>query len=240
VSRPVTLITGGTRGIGRATAQRLAHEGHFVIAIARKPPEAPFPGVFLPVDLADARATTAILAEVTSRYEVDNLINNAGRTTSASLLESTVEEFESVMDINLRAAFQCTQACAPAMISKKRGRIVNISSRAALGMPRRTSYSAAKGGIISLTRTWALELAPHGITVNAVAPGPVLTELYLKNNPMDEDARQGFINKVPLRRLGRPEDIAGAIVFFLSEDASFVTGQILYVCGGLSVGSAQL
>ncbi len=236
---PVTLVTGATKGIGRAIAERLARENHLIISFARQPSAEPMPGVFFAVDLADAKNTAQVLAEVTARYQIDNLINNAGRTTSASVLDDSVEDFDAVIDVNLRAAFQCVQACVPSMIDKGGGRIVNMSSRAALGMKRRSSYAAAKGGLISLTRTWALELAPHGITVNAVAPGPILTELYERNNPMDDTARQALIRRIPLKRLGVPEDIAGVVAFFLSKDASFVTGQTLFACGGLSVGSAS-
>ena len=121
-----------------------------------------------------------------------------------------------------------------------KGRIVTISSRAALGKELRTAYSATKAGVIGLTRTWALELAPHGITVNAIGPGPIETELFKSANPHNSPRTQAIIRGVPVQRLGQPEDIAHAADFFLSDGASFVTGQVLYVCGGMTVGVAPI
>lgn len=235
-----TLITGANRGIGRATAERLARDGHHVIGLARHAPADGFPGEFHEVDLADADQTAAVLERIASAHQVDHVVNNAGLTTSSSLQETTPQELDRILAVNMRAPMQCVQACLPAMIAKGRGAVVNISSRAALGIPRRTAYAGAKSGLIGFTRTWALELGRHGITVNAVAPGPVLTELYKNNNPMDEAAARRVAERVPLQRLGQPEDIAGVIAFFLSDDARFVTGQVLYACGGLSVGSAPV
>jgi NAD(P)-dependent dehydrogenase (short-subunit alcohol dehydrogenase family) len=235
-----TLITGANRGIGRATAERLARDGHHVIGLARHAPADGFPGEFHEVDLADAGQTASVLARIVAAHQVDHVVNNAGLTTSSSLQETTAEELDRILAVNMRAPMQCVQACLPAMIAKGRGAVVNISSRAALGIPRRTAYAGAKSGLIGFTRTWALELGRHGITVNAVAPGPVLTELYKNNNPMDEAAARRVAERVPLQRLGQPEDIAGVIAFFLSDDARFVTGQVLYACGGLSVGSAPV
>ncbi|OZI60748.1 SDR family oxidoreductase [Bordetella genomosp. 11] len=236
----ITLITGANRGIGRATAERLARDGHHVIGLARHAPADGFPGEFHEVDLADAARTAEVLARITAAHQVDHVVNNAGLTTSSTLQETTPAELDRILALGLRAPMQCAQACLPGMIAKGRGAIVNISSRAALGMARRTAYAGAKSGLIGMTRTWALELGRHGITVNAVAPGPVLTELYRNNNPMDEEAARALAERIPLRRLGQPEDIAGTIAFFLSDDARFVTGQVLYACGGLSVGSAPI
>lgn len=234
------LITGASRGIGLATARRLAADGHQVIGLARTPPGEGFPGVFHAVDLADAKATETALADIVRQHEIDSVVNNAGLTTSSTLEETSVEELERILAINLRAPLQCVQACLPSMIRSGQGSIVNIASRAALGMPRRTAYAGAKSGLLGYTRTWALELGKHGITVNAVAPGPVQTELYRNNNPMSDEERRALENRIPLRRLGEPEDIAGTIAFFLSADARFVTGQVLYACGGLSVGAAPI
>jgi 3-oxoacyl-[acyl-carrier protein] reductase len=240
MNRKITLITGANRGIGRATAERLARDGHHVIGLARRPPSDNFPGDFFAVDLADVRESAEVLAQITTSYEIDHVVNNAGLTTSSTLQDTSPEELDRILAINLRAPMQCVQACLPSMMREGRGAIVNIASRAALGMVRRTAYAGAKSGLIGFTRTWALELGLHGITVNAVAPGPVLTDLYKDNNPMDKEAERRLIERIPLRRLGRPEDIAGTIAFFLSEDARFVTGQVLYACGGLSVGTAPV
>lgn len=236
----VTLITGASKGIGLATAQRIAQEGGTVIGIARSAVDIHFPGPFFTADLRSESETAEVLAQITAQFEVDHLVNNAGKTTSSLLTETTGQEFAELMQINMRAPMQCLQACLPAMMRKGRGRVVNISSRAALGMVKRTSYAGAKSGLIGMTRTWALELGAQGVTVNAVAPGPVATELYLKNNPMTPEKREEFAARIPLKRVGTPGEIAGAITYFLSDDASFVTGQVLYVCGGLSIGATPL
>lgn len=236
----VTLITGASKGIGLATAQRIAKDGGTVIGIARSAEGVNFPGLFFTADLISESETALVLAQITEQFEIDHLVNNAGKTTSSLLTQTTSKEFEEILQINMRAPMQCLQACLPAMVRKGRGRVVNISSRAALGMVKRTAYAGAKSGLIGMTRTWALELGEQGITVNAVAPGPVATELYLKNNPMSPEAREAFASRIPLKRVGTPDEIAGAITYFLSDDASFVTGQVLYVCGGLSVGATPV
>ncbi|MBY4947696.1 SDR family oxidoreductase [Cupriavidus respiraculi] len=240
MQKRTVLVTGASRGIGLAVAIRASRDGHRVIGLARSAPQQAFPGDFYAVDLGDADATEATLARIAQEHEVDSVVNNAGLTTSSTLEETGRDELDRILAINLRAPLQCVQACLPSMIRSGQGSIVNVASRAALGMPRRTAYAAAKSGLIGYTRTWALELGKHGITVNAVAPGPVQTELYRNNNPMSAEERQALENRIPLRRLGEPEDIAGAIAFFLSADSRFVTGQVLYACGGLSVGAAPL
>lgn len=232
------LITGASRGIGLALANRAHQDGHNVVGLARSAPEGPFPGAFYCADLGDANGTSTVLKQICADHQIDAVINNAGLTTSSTLEETSVTELERILAINVRAPLQVVQACLPSMIRSGQGAIVNISSRAALGMPRRSAYSAAKSGLVGYTRTWALELGKHGITVNAVAPGPVETELYRNNNPMSQEERQALVSRIPVRRLGRPEDIAGTVAFFLSDDARFVTGQVLYACGGLSIGAA--
>lgn len=146
-------------------------------------------------------------------------------------------ELDRTVAVNLRAVLQCTQAVLPAMKAARFGRIVNISSRSALGKPLRTAYAATKGGVISMTRVWALELASYGITVNAIGPGPIATELYEAVNPPDSPSTQRLVAAIPVKRVGRPEDIAHAVSYFLDERAGFVTGQVLYVCGGLTIGA---
>ena len=180
--QPVTLVTGATRGIGAATAQMLAEAGHCVIGTGRNRPEHA-PGPFYEVDFADPDATAAVLARIVEEHEVDHLVNNAGVSQSRSLEETTVADMDLHYAVNLRAAVQCTQAVVPGMKGRGRGRIVNISSRVVLGRADRTPYAAAKAGLLSLSRGWALELAAFGITVNTIAPGPVRTALFDRNHP---------------------------------------------------------
>ncbi len=234
------MITGASRGIGLALAERAQRDGHCVIGLARSAPKNPFPGNFFCVDLADVQATCEVLAEIVKNFEIDSIVNNAGLTTSSTLQETSVDELERILAVNVRAPMQCVQACLPSMIRSNRGAIVNIASRAVLGMPRRTAYAAGKSGLIGFTRTWALELGEHGITVNAIAPGPIHTDLYRNNNPMTAAEMTALENRIPLRRIGQPEDIAGTIAFFLSDDSRYITGQVIYACGGLSVGAAPV
>ena len=236
------LITGGTRGIGLATSKRLAAQGHKIVAIARRPSD-DFPGAFFPADLADRAATAEALAQIVSGHAIDGVVNCAGVNVPESLGNVQLENLQHVLDVNIRATVQCTQAVLPGMIARRYGRIVNISSRGALGRPKRTAYSAAKAGVIGMTRTWALELAAAGITVNVVSPGPTATEMFRRNNLEGPDAeanRRFFLADVPMGRFGEPDEIAAAIAFFLSRDASFITGQTLHVCGGSSVGPMPL
>ena len=231
------LITGATLGIGRATVNRVARAGCEVIGIARRPPESGFPGAFYACDLLDERATARTLDAIRSAHQVAGLVNNAGLNHVQGIDEVELDKFHDVVAVNLRAVVQCTQAVLPGMRAQGYGRIVNISSRGALGRYGRTSYGAAKAGVIGMTRTWALELAGDGITANVVSPGPVATEMFMRNNAELVDR---FAAEVPMRRLGEPDEIAAAIEFLLSRDASFVTGQVLHVCGGSSVGVSPL
>lgn len=234
----VSIITGASKGIGLAAAHLIHSRGGYVIGLARQRP-ADFPGDFFTVDLISEANTAEVLQQITQKYEIDHLVNNAGKTTSSLLEETTSKEFNDIIQINMRAPMQILQACLPGMTRKGYGRVVNISSRAALGMLRRTAYAGAKSGIVGMTKTWALELGPRGITVNAIAPGPIATELYKKNNPMTPEQQAKVVERIPVRRIGTPEDVAHAIDFLLSPASGFITGQVLYTCGGLSVGSAS-
>jgi 3-oxoacyl-[acyl-carrier protein] reductase len=236
------LVTGATQGIGLATARVLMADGHTVIGIARNPkPE--FSGPFFAADLLDRQMTAAALEEVTKTYRIDGIVNCAGLNIPEMLEDVDLDHLQQVYEVNIRASVQCTQAVLPGMIERGYGRIVNLSSRGALGRPKRTSYGAAKAGVIGMTRTWALELAEKGITANVVSPGPTETEMFRRNNltgPEADENRRRFLADVPMARFGTPDEIAFAIQFFLDRRASFVTGQTLQVCGGASVGPMPL
>ncbi|MEJ0069164.1 MAG: SDR family oxidoreductase [Pseudomonadota bacterium] len=235
MTAPVTLVTGASRGIGRAIAERLAEIGHTVVGVARRPPDKAL-GSFYAVDLADATATAAALRDITARHAIDNLVNNAGLVTTARLEQLTSEDLDGLIGVNVRASVQCAQACLPGMRAKRHGRIVNLGSRAMYGRPGRSGYGAAKAAVVGMTRTWALELARDGITVNCVAPGPIATDGFRAQNPPDSPATKALLASVPVGRMGEPREIAATVAFLLSDDAGFMTGQVLNVCGGLSVG----
>ncbi|PWS38156.1 short-chain dehydrogenase [Falsiroseomonas bella] len=233
------VITGGAGGIGRALARRAAEAGWRPITLDLRKPEDMLPSeVFVPCDFADAAMARDTLAETASRHAPTRLVNNVGIVRPAPLEETSIEDLAAVMDVNLRSAVLAAQALLPSMQAAGFGRIVNIASRAALGKELRTAYAASKAGLLGLTRTWALELAARGITVNAIGPGPIATELFRRANPDNSPRTRAIIEGVPVRRLGTPEDVAHAAAFFLDDRAGFVTGQTVYVCGGLTVGLA--
>ncbi|WP_151633316.1 SDR family oxidoreductase [Noviherbaspirillum aerium] len=231
------LVTGAGAGIGRAIATRLAEDGFGVLTVDRQAPQRLTDGeIFVRADLADRADTARALEELVGGRSVAVLVNNVGTVRPAAIEDTTYADLEAVVALNLGCTLQCTQAVLPGMKQEGHGRIVNISSRAALGKELRTAYAATKAGLHGMTRTWALELAPYGITVNAVGPGPIGTELFHAVNPADSPRTEAIIKGVPVARLGTPDDIAHAVAFFSDARAGFVTGQVLYVCGGMTVG----
>lgn len=230
------VVTGASRGIGRAVAELAARRDCHVVGIARKPPDDGFPGDFLTCDLTDEAATRALMADIVARHRVLEVVNNVGIVNPAPVADVDPARLRQTLDITLLPSIVAVQAALPAMREAGWGRVVNITSLSAIGVRNRSSYSAAKAALGSLTRVWALELAPLGITVNAVAPGPTLTSMFRLNNPEGSEGERLAREAVPMGRLGRPEEIAAAVDFFLSPQASFVTGQTLYADGGASVG----
>lgn len=231
------LLTGASKGIGLALAHRLDAAGHHVVGLARGAAST-FPGTLVAVDLADPVATDRILAELTARFRFDGVVNNVGLVRPQRLGAVELAALEEVMRVNLYPTLLAVQALLPGMRERGWGRIVNISSLTVLGSVERTAYAAAKAALVSFSRSWALELATTGITVNAVSPGPTETELFRANNAPGSEGERRYLAGVPMGRFGQPGEIAAAIAFLLSEDAGFITGQTLHVDGGASIGKA--
>jgi 3-oxoacyl-[acyl-carrier protein] reductase len=237
----LAVVTGGSAGIGLEICRQLLDEGWAVVSMARRPP--PFTHEHLhsvEVDLADRAATAAAAEDVAHRFAPDTIIHNAGVILPALLPDVKLSDLDTLVDIHLSTAILLAQACLPAMQAAGFGRIVLLSSRGALGLATRTAYAATKAGMLGMARTWALELAPQGITVNVVAPGPVQTDMFHGVIPAGDPKVAQIAAGIPVKRLGQPADVAHAVRFFVSEHAGFVTGQVLYVCGGTSVGSLML
>ncbi len=236
--KPVAIVTGGSTGIGRSICEHLLAAGHRVVSLSRRSTDIDHPDLqSMTVDLADLAATREAARELCAREQVSVLVHNAGAMRPALLADVKVEDLHALVDLHLASALILTQAALPAMRERGHGRIVLVSSRAALGLATRTSYSATKSGMFGMARTWALELGPSGITVNVVAPGPVVTDMFHEVIPKEEARMAQIAQAIPVKRLGRPDDVARAVLFFAAPENGFVTGQTLYVCGGTSVGS---
>jgi NAD(P)-dependent dehydrogenase (short-subunit alcohol dehydrogenase family) len=244
LANKTAVITGAGRGLGEAFAMKLAQEGASVLAsdidlpAAERVAEAIAglgrKGLAFQADVRDKQSVQAMAAyAIRELGKVDILVNNAG-TFRDNLLENISEEdWDLVLDTNLKGAFLCSQAFAPHMKARRYGKIVNISSRAFMGNVGQANYSASKGGVVSLTRTLGLELARYGINVNCVAPGLIDTDLTRR---MKQEIKELMVLSTPIQRIGQPEEVANAVLFFASDEASFVVGQTLLVCGGRSVG----
>ncbi len=232
-----TLITGGNSGIGAAIADLLLGRGEKVVSLGLETPTAEHANLSgYSVDLTDMARTAGVAARIASDHRIDALVHNAGMILPNPLPDASPQDVLTLAQLHLAAPMALTQAVLPGMEARGFGRVLFISSRASMGMPTRSAYSATKAGIHGMARTWALELAPKGITVNVIAPGPVLTENFWGIVPKDGELQREIANGVPVKRIGTVEDIANAAGFFLDDKAGFVTGQVLYVCGGTSLG----
>jgi NAD(P)-dependent dehydrogenase (short-subunit alcohol dehydrogenase family) len=241
MSAPVAAVTGGSAGIGKAICEDLLAQGYEVVSLARRRAEIEHPRLHsIEVDLSDRAATAQAAAELVRRFEVTTVVHNAGVIRPALLADVKLGDLDALVDLHLGSAIQLVQAALPRMRSAGFGRVVLLSSRAALGLQTRTSYSATKAGMLGMARTWALELAPEGITVNVVAPGPIRTDMFYDVVEAGSERERALAASVPVRRLGESADVARAVRFFADPANGFVTGQVLYVCGGTSVGSLAL
>lgn len=239
----VALVTGAGRGIGKAIALALAKEGADVIVnyngsrdraeeVAKQIREMGRKAEAFPCSVADFSACGQMLEEIVKRYgHLDILVNNAGITKDNLLLKMSEDDFDQVIDVNLKGAFNCIRHAARTMIRQKSGRIINISSVSGVtGNAGQANYSASKAGIIGLTKAAAREMAGKGITVNAVAPGFIQTDM---TDVLSDKIKEGIIKKIPMKRFGKTEDIAQAVCFLASGHAGYITGQVLCVDGGM-------
>ena len=239
--KKTAVVTGGSAGIGRAICENLLEGGWNVVSLARRKSDLAHPRMHsLEVDLSDRQATAQAAAELTQKFEVSTIVHNAGVIRAALLPEVKLTDLDALVDLHLGCAIQLLQAALPGMKAAHYGRVVLLSSRAALGLATRTNYSATKAGMMGMARTWALELAPEGITVNVVAPGPIRTDMFYDVVDEGSEKEKAIAAGIPVKRLGESVDVARAVRFFAEPDNSFVTGQVLYVCGGTSVGSLTL
>lgn len=239
----VALVTGGSRGIGRAIALRLAAEGAYVVVNYAKNREAA-EEVVSSIEKAGGRARVSgfdVSDFDTVQEEIENivtelggihiLVNNAGITQDTLIVRMKKEDWDNVMTTNLNGVFNCTKAVARIMIKQRKGRIINLTSVVGeMGNSGQTNYAASKAGIIGFTKAAARELASRAITVNAVSPGFIETDI---TQNLTDEIRKQYIDKIPLQRFGSPEDVAGVVSFLASDEASYITGEVLRVNGGI-------
>lgn len=232
------IVTGGGTGIGAAIARRMLAEGYRVIAVGLDAPDWEAPGLsFVKLDLLDLAATRDFAEQCAEEHAITHLVHNAGFILPNLLDKAQPEDLLSLTTIHAGSALVMAQAVTPGMKARGFGRIVFNSSRAALGAKTRTAYSYSKAGIHGMVRTWALELGEFGITVNSVAPGPILTDNFWGIVEKDGPLQKQIAATLPVRRIGAPEDVARAVMFFADPENGYVTGQTLYVCGGASIAS---
>ena len=242
MTQPVAIVTGGSTGIGAELCRQMLERGYEVISLARrKPPISDAHLHAIEVDLFDNAATAQAMREIATQYQVTHFIHNAGLIRPALLPDVKQDDLAALTQLHLGAALTIMQAVLPGMRQQHFGRVVLLSSRGALGLQTRSVYSATKAGMIGMARTWALETAADGITVNVVAPGPIAdTEMFRSVIPAESEREKALAAQIPVKRLGRSDDVARAVLFFCDAENGFVTGQTLYVCGGASVGTLTI
>ncbi len=245
LKKKIALVTGGGRGIGRAISLALAQEGAKVCVnylhsqdaaeeVVKRIKENKGEAISYRADVSKLEEVNRMVEETNKRFgRIDILINNAGLNIDKYLMIMNEEEWDKVIDVNLKGTFNCSKAVSRVMIGQRSGNIINISSVSAIsGTAGQTNYSAAKGGMISFTKSLARELAPFGIRVNALVPGLIDTEMVKK---MPKEMLNRILEMTPLKRIGKPEEVAMVVTFLVNEEAGYITGQVIRVDGGLSM-----
>jgi 3-oxoacyl-[acyl-carrier protein] reductase len=236
-----TLVTGGSSGIGRAICEALLAQGRTVVNLDYRRPDWSHPKLAnFQADLTREADTRERAAQIAGEFDIVALVNNAGATRPGTIDTQSADDLAYVHALTLQATMLLTQAFLPSLRACGQGRVVNMASRAALGKTERIAYSAAKAGLVGMTRTLAMELGGDGITVNAIAPGPIATELFRQSNPEGAPRTQRILDSIVVKRMGTPADVARAALFFLAPENGFITGQVLYVCGGTTLGLAPV
>jgi NAD(P)-dependent dehydrogenase (short-subunit alcohol dehydrogenase family) len=233
----VAVVTGGSAGIGKSICQHMLADGYTVLNLSLLPSDDRNDLlVDIPVDLADMEATRSAITKLAARYAITTLVHNAGVIRPALIESVDLNDVDYLSRLHINAGIVLLQGVLPAMKKAGFGRIVVVGSRAMLGLETRSGYAATKAGQVGLVRTWALELGQYGITANVVAPGPVVTGMFTDVIPEDSDRAKRLAQSIPVKRLGQPDDVARAVMFLVSADSGFITGQNLFVCGGASLG----
>ncbi len=234
------VVTGASAGIGEEVCKRMLSEGWHVIGLSRRAPEWTHERfTALSVDLLDPDATRQTADQLKS-YNVSHIVHNAGLVWPNLIDDAKAEDVAGLTQLHISAPLTLTQAVLPSMRERGFGRVVFVTSRAAMGVPTRSAYSATKAGVHGMARTWALELGGDGITVNVVAPGPVKTDNFYGIVEKGSDREANIAAQLPIKRIGTVDDVAYSVMYFADERASFVTGQVLFVCGGGSLGGLAL
>lgn len=234
IGKPRCIVTGISRGIGKAIADELLNNEFGVVGLGRMRPDG-WQNEFIECDLADRDALDRLDRQVSGLGPLWGLVNNAGRFTSGSIHEIDVEDFEAVLRVNTVAPAVLVRVCARQMTEG--GRVVNICSSVTRGKAERTVYGASKAALVSMTFTWALELASQGILVNAISPGPIDTQLFRRSHAVGSEAEQGVLSRIPVGRLGDVRQIAALVRFMLAPENDYLTGQVVTVDGGRTIAS---